>query len=66
MQQIVRVGGCRRLDGRGERRRFDLLERGFYAAPRGLIALSLAIEDTHVRALLNAMRDIVTERAGFL
>jgi glutamate-1-semialdehyde 2,1-aminomutase len=45
---------------------FDLLERGFYAAPRGLIALSLAIEDLHVRAFLDAMRDIVAKRAGLL
>ena len=28
VQQIVRRGGCRRDDGRGLRRRFDLLERG--------------------------------------
>ena len=45
---------------------FDLLERGFYAAPRGLIALSLAIEDTHVRAFLDAMRGILASRAGLL
>jgi glutamate-1-semialdehyde 2,1-aminomutase len=43
---------------------FDLLERGFYAAPRGLIALSLAIEDSHLGAFLAAMRDIVAQRAA--
>jgi glutamate-1-semialdehyde 2,1-aminomutase len=45
---------------------FDLLERGFYMAPRGLIALSLAIEDVHVRAFLAAMRDILASRARLL
>jgi glutamate-1-semialdehyde 2,1-aminomutase len=45
---------------------FDLLERGFYVAPRGLIALSLAIEDVHVRAFLAAMRDILASRARLL
>ena len=45
---------------------FDLLERGFYCAPRGLIALSLAIDDSHIRDFLAAMRDILTVRAGLL
>ena len=45
---------------------FDLLERGFYAAPRGLIALSLAIEDVHIGAFLEAMRDLLAKRAGIL
>jgi glutamate-1-semialdehyde 2,1-aminomutase len=45
---------------------FDLLERGFYAAPRGLIALSLAVEDSHIRSFLDAMRDILAERTGLL
>ena len=45
---------------------FDLLERGFYAAPRGLIALSLAIEDSHIAAFLEAMRELLAKRAGLL
>jgi glutamate-1-semialdehyde 2,1-aminomutase len=43
---------------------FELLERGFYLAPRGLIALSLAVEESHIRDFLAAMRDIVTARAA--
>ena len=45
---------------------FDLLERGFYCAPRGFIALSLAIDDSHIRDFLAAMRGILTIRAGLL
>jgi glutamate-1-semialdehyde 2,1-aminomutase len=45
---------------------FDLLERGFYCAPRGLIALSLAIDDTHISAFLAAIRDLLEVRAGLL
>jgi glutamate-1-semialdehyde 2,1-aminomutase len=43
---------------------FELLERGFYLAPRGLIALSLAVEPNHIGEFLRAMRDIVTTRAA--
>jgi hypothetical protein len=32
----------------------------------GLIALSLAIDDSHIRDFLAAMRDILTVRAGLL
>ena len=45
---------------------FDLLERGFYCAPRGFMALSLAVEDGHLRDFLAAMRDILTLRSGLL
>ncbi|MGD0494237.1 MAG: aminotransferase class III-fold pyridoxal phosphate-dependent enzyme [Steroidobacteraceae bacterium] len=45
---------------------FDLLERGFYCAPRGLIALSLAVDDTHIAAFLAAVRDLLETRAGLL
>jgi glutamate-1-semialdehyde 2,1-aminomutase len=43
---------------------FDLLERGFYMAPRGLIALSLAVGDDHVQSFLDAMRDLLASRWG--
>ncbi len=45
---------------------FDLLERGFYTATRGLVALSLAIEDRHIGEFVEAMREIVASRAGLL
>jgi glutamate-1-semialdehyde 2,1-aminomutase len=45
---------------------FDLLERGFYCAPRGLIALSLAIEETHLHAFVTAIRDLLEIRTGLL
>ena len=42
---------------------FDLLERGFYCAPRGFIALSLAIGDRTLGDFLDAVRDVLHTRA---
>lgn len=40
----------------------DLLERGFYLARRGFIALSLAIDDAVMEHFLAALQDVVTQR----
>jgi glutamate-1-semialdehyde 2,1-aminomutase len=45
---------------------FDLLERGFYFAPRGFIALSLPIGDAAVAAFLDALREVLRARAKLL
>jgi glutamate-1-semialdehyde 2,1-aminomutase len=45
---------------------FDLLERGFYCAPRGFVALSLPVDDQAICAFLDAMRDILRTRAAVL
>lgn len=37
----------------------ELLERGYYVAPRGYLALSLAITDDHVNGLVGALGEIV-------
>jgi glutamate-1-semialdehyde 2,1-aminomutase len=44
----------------------DLLERGFYLARRGFIALSLALDDAETEQFLEALRGIVTERRHLL
>lgn len=44
----------------------DLLERGFYLARRGFIALSLAIDDAAIEQFLAASRDIIAERKQLL
>ena len=41
---------------------FDLLERGYYIARRGFMALSLAIGDAEVDGFLAAVADVVRER----
>ena len=45
---------------------FELLERGYYCAPRGFIALSLVVDDEIVRGFLDAMRDILRDHAPLL
>ncbi len=45
---------------------FELLERGYYCAPRGFIALSLVIDDGLVGGFLDAMRDILRDHAPLL
>ncbi len=44
----------------------DLLERGFYLARRGFIALSLAVDDAATEQFLTALQDVVTERRHVL
>jgi glutamate-1-semialdehyde 2,1-aminomutase len=44
---------------------FDLLERGFYLARRGFIALSLAIGDDEIRRFDEAVADVLQERGDF-
>jgi glutamate-1-semialdehyde 2,1-aminomutase len=44
---------------------FDMLERGFYLARRGFIALSLAIGDDEVRRFEEAVADVLEQRADF-
>ena len=41
---------------------FDLLERGYYIARRGFMALSLAIGDAEVDGFIAAVADVVRER----
>jgi glutamate-1-semialdehyde 2,1-aminomutase len=43
---------------------FDLLERGYYLARRGFMALSLAVTDEHVDGLVAAVTDVLADRAG--
>jgi glutamate-1-semialdehyde 2,1-aminomutase len=45
---------------------FDLIARGFYIARRGLIALSLPVNDTDVDALVAALDDILSARPELL
>jgi len=44
---------------------FDMLERGFYLARRGFIALSLAIGDDEIRRFEEAVSDVLEQRADF-
>jgi glutamate-1-semialdehyde 2,1-aminomutase len=44
---------------------FEMLERGFYLARRGFIALSLAIGDAEIRRFEEAVADLLEERADF-
>jgi glutamate-1-semialdehyde 2,1-aminomutase len=44
----------------------DLLERGYYMARRGFIALSLMVGDADLDAFVAAVKDVVTERADVL
>jgi glutamate-1-semialdehyde 2,1-aminomutase len=44
----------------------DLLERGFYLARRGFIALSLAVDDAATGQFLEALQGIVAERRHLL
>ena len=43
---------------------FDLLDRGFYVARRGFVALSLAVTDDHVDAFVTAVREILAARSA--
>ncbi|MFD1911289.1 aminotransferase class III-fold pyridoxal phosphate-dependent enzyme [Halodurantibacterium flavum] len=45
---------------------FDLLERGFFIASRGLIALSVPIGPAEMSAFADAVRDILIARRGVL
>jgi glutamate-1-semialdehyde 2,1-aminomutase len=45
---------------------FDLLERGYYMARRGFIALSLMVGDADVDGFVAAVKDVVAERADVL
>jgi glutamate-1-semialdehyde 2,1-aminomutase len=45
---------------------FDLLERGYYLAPRGFIALSLPVDDATLDGFLDAMRDVLRTRAALV
>ncbi len=42
----------------------DLLERGYYIAPRGYLALSLAVSEDDVEGFLSAVADAVGDRRG--
>jgi glutamate-1-semialdehyde 2,1-aminomutase len=44
---------------------FDMLERGFYLARRGFIALSLAIGDDEIHRFEGAVSDVLEQRADF-
>lgn len=45
---------------------FDLLERGFFIASRGLIALSLPVSPRETETFLDAVRDILAARGDIL
>ncbi|MGA1662280.1 MAG: aminotransferase class III-fold pyridoxal phosphate-dependent enzyme, partial [Candidatus Nanopelagicales bacterium] len=55
------------LTGADDRRRellfLDLLERGYYMAPRGFIALSVEVTDADVTGFVGAVADCLAERA---
>jgi len=42
----------------------DLLERGYYIAPRGYMALSLVLTRDHLASFVRAVDEIMTTRAG--
>jgi len=44
----------------------DLLERGYYIARRGFIALSLSLEDAHLDGFVQALAEIVENRKAAL
>jgi glutamate-1-semialdehyde 2,1-aminomutase len=44
----------------------DLLERGYYLARRGFIALSLMVGDADLDGFVAAVEDVVAERADVL
>jgi glutamate-1-semialdehyde 2,1-aminomutase len=44
----------------------DLLERGYYLARRGFIALSLMVGDADLDGFVEAVKDVVAERADVL
>lgn len=62
------VRGPADLDAADDRRRdllfLDLLERGWYTARRGFVALSLEVTDTDVDGAVAAVADALRERAG--
>ena len=43
---------------------FDLLEHGYYMAPRGFIALSLPLQDATLDSFVDAMREVMRTRAA--
>ena len=43
---------------------FDLLERGYYIAPRGFIALSLPVDDATLDSFIDAVREVMLSRAA--
>ena len=43
---------------------FDLLERGYYIAPRGFIALSLPVDDATLDGFVDAVREVMLSRAA--
>jgi len=43
---------------------FDLLERGYYLAPRGFIALSLAVGEATLDGFVDAVREVMRARAA--
>ncbi len=43
---------------------FDLLERGYYIAPRGFIALSLPVDDPTLDSFVDAVREVMLSRAA--
>ena len=43
---------------------FDLLERGYYIAPRGFIALSLPVDDATPDGFVDAVREVMMSRAA--
>jgi glutamate-1-semialdehyde 2,1-aminomutase len=42
---------------------FDLLERGYYIAPRGFIALSIPLDDATLDGFVDAVREVMLGRA---
>ena len=69
---VTGLGSIMNLHARADRDRvralrellfFELLERGFYIAPRGLISLSIPVTPQMTEAFVAAVRDAVTARA---
>jgi glutamate-1-semialdehyde 2,1-aminomutase len=44
----------------------DLLERGYYMARRGFIALSLMVRDDDLDGFVDAVKDVIAERGDVL
>jgi glutamate-1-semialdehyde 2,1-aminomutase len=71
--RLTGLGSLMNFHGTGEPARasaalsllfFDLLERGYYIAPRGFIALSLPVDDAICDSFIDAVREVMLGRAG--
>lgn len=72
---VTGLGSIMNFHCRGERERaanvlqilfFELLQRGFYVAPRGMIALSLAVSNEQLTEFVAAVRQVIFQHQDLL